>query len=122
MQPKKMRMQLAAEELLDEIDRLLPAVKRGNPKAADHLERAAQSTLFNIAEGIAAWRPKVKLDRYEIGRREVNEVRAILRRLVRQRVLTRDEARRGYNLCGAIVGMLTNAAIQIEKRRDNAEA
>ena len=87
-----MRMQLAAEELLDEIDVLLPKIAAGNANAADHLKRAAESALFNTAEGLAAWRPKVKIDRYEIARRETNEARAVVRRVVRQRVLYEAES------------------------------
>lgn len=115
MRPEKMRMQLAAEELGDEIDRLLPKVRAASPHAADHLIRSAESALFNMAEGLAAWRPKVKIDRYEIARREANEDRAILRRLVRQGALTREETQRAYNLAGAVVGMLTSATIAIQK-------
>ena len=111
-------MQLAAEELVREVDLLLPVVETVNPNAADHLQRSAESALYNTSEGIVAWRPKVKLSVYEIARRESNEVRAILRRLVIQKALTTDETRRAYNLAGALVGMLINAAKSIEKRDD----
>lgn len=109
-------MQLAAEELTAEIDRLVPLIGARNADAADHLQRSADSVLFNIGEGIAAWRPKIKLSVYEIARRESNEVRAILRRLVQKKALAPEQTRRAYNLAGAIVGMLTSAALSIEKR------
>src|SRR5688572_14234562 len=109
MRPETMRMQLAAEELADEVDLLLPKVRMRNANAADHLKRSVESALFNSGEGIAAWRPKVKIDRYEIARREANEARAILRRLVRQGILTWEQVRRAYLLAGALVGMLTRA-------------
>ena len=116
MRPEHMRMQLAAEELGDEVAKLLPIIARRNRNAADHLQRSVESVLNNMAEGIAAWRSKVKIDRYEISRREANEARAILRRLVRQGILTEDQARRAYNLAGAVIGMLTNATKAIENR------
>jgi four helix bundle protein len=116
MRPEKMRVQQAMEELVDEVDRLLPKISLANAHAADHLARSVESGLFNLAEALSAWKPKVKLARYEITRRETNEARAILRRLVRQRVLTREEAGRAYNLCGAVPGMLASASIAVEKR------
>ena len=111
-----MRMQLCAEELMEEVDRLLPKIAAKNPNAADHLKRSTESGLFNTGEAIAAWRPKVKRSTYEVARRETNEARTILRRLVREGVLTEDEARRAYNLAGALVGMLTNACKAMEQR------
>lgn len=102
---------------MGEIDRLVPIIEPLNPNAADHLRRSGESVLYNTAEGVVAWRPKVKLAVYEIARRESNEVRAILRRLVAPGIVTTDQTRRAYNLAGAIVGMLIAAAIKIEKRK-----
>lgn len=109
----------AAEALVAEADRLVPLVAPANASAADHLQRSAESAFFNTAEGVAAWRPKVKIAVYEIARREANETRAILRRLVIQKLLTRDQTRRAYNLAGALVGMLTSAARTLEREIGN---
>ena len=116
MQPERMRVYLAAEELGDEIDRLVPLIAPLNRNAADHLARSAESVLFNLGEGIEAWKPKVKIDRYEIARREANEIRAILRRVLRQGILTREQSARAYALAGVIIGMLTRASITLAKQ------
>src|SRR5687768_3153002 len=109
MGPESMRVWQAAEELCREVDAMMPLVRPYAPNAADHLERSAESTLFNIAEGVGAYKPKVKINAYEVAKKEANEVRAILRRLVIKKVLTEQQIRRAYNLAGAIIGMLTNA-------------
>ena len=109
-------MQQAAEILMAEVDALVARVRTRAANAADHLERAAESVLFNIGEGVAAHKPKGKIAAYEIARKEANEVRAILRRLVIGRRLDQKDIRRAHNLSGAIVGMLTRAIITIENR------
>jgi four helix bundle protein len=116
MRPENIRMWQAAEEMLAEIDRYLPRIRRQAANAADHLERSAESVLFNIAEGAGAYAPKVKAGAYEIAKKEANEVRAILRRLTMRRLLTSREIERAYHLAGAIIGMLTRAIIAVQAR------
>src|SRR5690606_19192842 len=94
MRPERMRMQQAAEILMAEVDALVVRVKSSAANAADHLERSAEAVLFNIGEGVAAHRPKVKIAAYEIAKREANEVRAILRRLVIGKRLDQNDIRR----------------------------
>jgi four helix bundle protein len=118
MRPERMRMWQAAEQLMAEVDRLVPRVKPHAANAADHLERSAESVLFNIGEGAGAYKPKAKINAYEIAKKEANEVRAILRRLVIKRVLTKRDIRKAYDLAGAIIGMLTGAIVKHEKRSD----
>ena len=115
-------MWLAAEELMGEIDRLLPRVGAA-PNAADHLGRCAESVLFNIGEGVGAYKPRVKIACYEVGKKEANELRAILRRLVIGRYLRQQDIQRAYTLAGAVIGMLTSAIITISNReRDREQA
>jgi len=109
-------MQQAAEILMAEVDALVARVRSRAANAADHLERSAESVLFNIGEGVAAHKPRSKIAAYEIARREANEVRAILRRLVIGKRLSHRDVQRAHNLCGAIVGMLTRAIITLENR------
>ena len=116
MRPESLRVWQAAEEVCREVDALIPFVRPCAQNAADHLERSAESTLFNIGEGVGAYRPKVKIAAYEVAKKEANEVRAILRRLVIKKALTERQIGRAYNLAGAVVGMLTNAIISLEKR------
>jgi four helix bundle protein len=114
---EKMRLQEAAEALAGEIDRVLARVRARAPRPAEHLERSADSVVFNIAEGIAAYRPAVKINAYDIARREANEIRAVLRRLHQKRALTPAELARPYHLAGACMAMLTNAIKAQEKRK-----
>jgi four helix bundle protein len=116
MRPETMRVWQAAESLMAEVDALVARVRRRSENAADHLERSAESLLFNIGEGVGAYRPKVKIAAYEVAKKEANEVRAVLRRLVIQRAVTHDQIRRPYELAGAIVGMLTAAIITLSRR------
>ena len=121
MRPEKIRFWQAAEVVMGEIDRLLPQIRPRATNAADHLERSAESGLFNIGEGVGAYKPKVKISCYEISKKEMNEVRTILRRLVIKKVLTNKEIEVAYNAAGAVIGMLTSAIIALEKRhRENA--
>ena len=118
-------MYQAAEALAAEVERLLPEATRAGASQADHLERSADSVLFNMAEGIGAFQPKVKTNAYGIARREASELRAVLRRLEIKRVFTRAEIDKAYNLAGVCLAMLTRAIITIERSdrspRDNKQ-
>ena len=115
MRPEKMRVQLACEELVDEIAGLHPMIAARNGQLADNIRRSSMSALFNVSEGLAAWNPKEKAYRYELGRRESNEARAGLRVAVRQNIVPWSDAKRAYNLTGSIVGMLVAAARAVEE-------
>jgi four helix bundle protein len=109
-------MQDTAELLAAEVDRLLLRAKRSAPKQANHLERSTDSVLFNMAEGVACYLPKMKTSAYGIARKEANEVRAVLRRLVIKGVFAMEEVQRAWDLAGACVAMLTNAIRAVEER------
>lgn len=51
---------------------------------------------------------------YELSRREASEARAILRMVVRQKILTLQDTRRACNLTGAIIAMLVSASKSVE--------
>ncbi len=95
------------------------AVRHSARNAADHLERSAESALFNIGEGAGAFQPRVKISCYEIARKELNEVRAVLRRLTIKRAATTSDTQRACNLAGATIGMLTKAIITLEQRSEH---
>lgn len=116
MRPEQMRVWQAAEALCGEVDELLPEVRSRARDAGDHLERSSNSVLFNTAEGAGAYRPKVKINAYEVAKKEANEVRAVLRRLVIKKVLQDYQIRRAYNLASAIIAMLTKAIITLQHR------
>src|SRR5688572_26982566 len=111
MRPEQMRMFQAAEALNAEIEALLPRAYARKPNAAVHLEKSADSALFNMAEGIGTFSPNAKINAYAIARKEANEVRAVLRKLVIAKVFTQAEIRKAYNLAGSVIGMLTAAII-----------
>ena len=89
---------------------------RGEPSCADHLKRCVESALFNAGEGHGAWQPRVKINSYDISKKETAEARIILRRLAIQRVFTWEEIERAYNLGGVFIGMLTSASKTVSKR------
>jgi four helix bundle protein len=109
-------MWMAAERLVGEVDRWMPRVRRHAANSASHLERSAEAVLYNIAEGVGAYPPKVKIAAYEVAKKEASEVRGILRRLVILRLLTSAQIQPAYDLAGAIVGMLTAAIKTLQQR------
>jgi four helix bundle protein len=117
MRLERMRMYVVAEQLVAEVDGLLSRVRRCAPRTADQLERAAESVLFNTAEGIGSFKPGVKINAYDIARKEANEVRAILRRLVIKKVLPHKDVQHATELAGMCVAMLTNAIKSVEARQ-----
>ncbi|HEU5210781.1 MAG TPA: four helix bundle protein [Longimicrobiales bacterium] len=116
MQYEKMRMWQAAEQYVAEVDGIVEQVRFTASNSANHLERSAESVLFNIAEGAGAYRPRVKIGCYEIARKEANEARAVLRRLVLKRVVTDERIRRAWDLGGMLMSMLTKAILTLEER------
>jgi four helix bundle protein len=122
MRPEKIRMWQAAEALVAEADRLGDKARPVARNAADHLVRSAESALFNVGEGVGAYRPKVKIAYYEIAKKEASEVRAILRRLVIRKALTREDIAHALQLAGALVGMLTAAIIRLQERAEAESA
>ena len=106
----------AAELLIGALDPLIDRARPVAANSASHLERSGESVLFNTAEGIGAFQPKVKIVSYEVAKREANEVRAILRRLDIRKIFTALEIKRAYDLAGAVIGMLTRAIIALQKR------
>jgi four helix bundle protein len=98
MRFETMRMWQPAEQFVAEVERIVECVRFAAPDPADHLERDAESVLFNIAEGAGAYRPRVKVGCYEIARKETNEARAVLRRLVLKQAVPDDRIRRACDL------------------------
>ena len=122
MRPERMRMYVAAEQLVAEVDKLLPRARERKPNAAKHLENSVESVLFNMGEGIGSYKPKVKITAYTVSRKEANEVRAVLRRLVIGHVYQQQEIQKAYDLAGVVIAMLTNAIIALEKRAEEEDA
>jgi four helix bundle protein len=118
MAAEKMRMVVAAEDFVAEVDLLLPGIRSAMAHAGDNLQRSAESALFNTAEGAGACRPRVKIAAYEVAQKEAHEARAILRLAVRRRVVTREQSTRALNLAGALIGMLTSACKTLRSREE----
>ena len=118
MRTERMRMMQAAELLIEETDRVRRLIRGVARRQADHLERSADSVLFNMSEGVASFRPRVKINAYEIARKEANEVRSILRRLVLRRAIAEPDVVLASELAGACIAMLTAAIIAVENRLD----
>jgi four helix bundle protein len=97
-----------AAELLDEMVMALVAeIPRGYGREIDQLKRASASVPHNIAEahGCEGGRRAVHL---AIARGSVDEVRSILRRLVRRGALTPQAIKRPSTLATTIAKMLTS--------------
>ena len=115
MAREKLLVERKAEELIQEVGRLLKRV--GHPcTALIHLEKAAVSTYLNIAEGSALYRPRLKANKYDIARGEANETRRALNALVLQGKLTSEEVAAADKLADSIIAMLTTMIKNLEKR------
>jgi four helix bundle protein len=98
-----------AAELLDSIVLdLIEQIPRGFSSDVDQLRRAAGSCPYNIAEATGSEQPGKKINHLEIARGSVDEVRAILRRLVRGGALTKAQIQRPCTLSRTIAKMLTS--------------
>jgi four helix bundle protein len=110
-----LRMLSAAEKLLEEVQKLLPAIRARDPGLAKQLERAVRSCLLNTSQGIGAHKPKVKVRDYDVACGESDEVRACLRAAVIRGILTPVETRKAHNLASAFYKMLTSASLKVMK-------
>ena len=115
MSREKLRVEIKAEELIAEVDRLIRMVRYPN-NACRHLENSADSTYFNLGEGVVAFKPKVKVEKYDIARREAKEVQKALRALVLKRKLREEDITHAYDIADTIIGMLTNMIKNLEAR------
>ena len=112
---RKLLVERKAEELIQEVTRLLKRV--GHPCTASiHLEKAAVSTYLNIAEGTALYRPRLKANKYDIARGEANEARRALNVLVLQGKLSKEEVALADELANSIIAMLTSMIKKLERR------
>jgi four helix bundle protein len=102
-----MRVYQAAELLDSIILELAKRIPKGFGKDVDQLKRAVGSVPYNIAEACGSEQAGRKLNHLEIARGSVDEVRAILRRLVRLGALAEAEIRRPSTLTRTIAKMLT---------------
>jgi four helix bundle protein len=112
---EKLRVEIKAEELISESQRLLFKI-RYKCNACMHLERSVNSTHFNIGEGVVAFKPKVKAEKYDIARREAKEVQKALSALVLRKKLREEDVERANDLADAVIGMLTNMIKNLEQR------
>jgi four helix bundle protein len=109
MRLENLRMYRVVELLAAEIDRLLPQIRRCAPHLADHVLRSTEAALFNIAEGAGSFKAGIKTSSYDIARKELNEIRAVLRRILARRCLRAADVTRADEYAGIGIAMLTNA-------------
>ena len=115
MTREKLLVERKAEELIEEVGRLLKRVRQPCT-AASHLEKAAVSTYLNIAEGTALYRPRLKANKYDIARGEANECRRALHTLVLQKKLSTRDIAAADKLADSIIAMLTTMIKNLETR------
>jgi four helix bundle protein len=112
---EKLRVEIAAEKLVAEIARVLRKIPY-QCDASKHLEKSGNSALFNLGEGIVAYKPRVKAGKYEIARGEAKEVEKAARALVAQRRLTQADIAQIEDLCDYLIAALTNMIKGLEAR------
>lgn len=82
---EQLRVEIMAEKLVAEIARVLRRLPYPC-NASKHLEKSGDSVLFNLGEGIVAFKPRIKAAKYGISRGEAHEVQRAARALVQDRM------------------------------------
>ena len=112
---EKLIVEQRAEELIVEVARLLRKIPY-RCKAANDLERCADSAFLNIGEAVAVFKPRKKAMKYDIARGEAKEAQRALRALVLKGKLTEEESARAHKLADEIISMLTTMIKNLEDR------
>ena len=105
---EKLRVYQAAELLDLGVLALVSKIPRGHARDTDQLKRAAASILYNIAEAYGSESPGRKATFLENARGSSDEVRAVLRRLVRANALSQADVYPLTPLTVTISKMLTS--------------
>jgi four helix bundle protein len=105
---RNLRVLQAAEQLDSMVIALVATIPKGHSKDVDQLLRAAASVPYNIAEANGCTSKGRKANHLGIARGSVDEVRAILRRLVRRGALTENAILKPSILARTIAKMLTS--------------
>jgi four helix bundle protein len=109
----KLVVERKAEELVAESARLLRRIPyRCN--AYNHLDKSVDSVHFNIGEGAALFRSRLKRNKYDIARGEAKEVQKALRSLVLRRKLSEQDIAIADDLADQIIAMLTTMIKNLE--------
>src|SRR5687767_5938345 len=98
MRPEDMRVYQAARELAKEVDKIIAKLPPGLKRIADHLERSMESAGLNLAEGLAAYRPGIKANAFEVARKETGEVRKAIERAYDKNGISKSEIERAMSL------------------------
>jgi len=106
----------AGELLVAEVDWLIPMCRGRAENACHHLGKSAESALYNTSEGVAAFKPKVKANCYEIAKREAAEVLSILKLLVTRKILVQSDIDKAWNIARSLIAMLVSAIKAQDKR------
>ena len=116
MKPEQMRVYQLMIELAAEVDGILERLPLRVAHTAKHLGNSMNSAVFNLMEGLTAFKPAVKASAFDISRRETAEVKAALRRLVMQKAQRTNQVNKQMDQANCIIGMLTNMIKQQEER------
>lgn len=105
---EKLRVYQAAELLDRGVLALVEKIPRGHAKDIDQLKRASASILYNIAEAYGSECPGRKAAFLENARGSSDELRAVLRRLVRANGLSGTDIHPLLPLTITVAKMLTS--------------
>jgi four helix bundle protein len=117
MRPEDMRVYQLARELAKEVDQIIAKLPPRLKRIADHLERSMESAGLNLAEGLAAYRPGIKANAFEVSRKETGGARKAIERAYDRNGISKPEIERAMSLANSYVGMLTVMIKQQEKRK-----
>lgn len=121
MKPEQMRVYQLCEEFQEAVDELLEQLPPEARKIVNHLDRAKESAGLSLSEGLSAFNPRVKASYFDITRRETNECKKAMRRLVRRKFAPLSATFRSSNLGDALIGAMVNMIKQQEAREENED-
>ena len=113
-----MRVYQLALELAAEVDAVVARLPLRVANTAKHLEKSMDSVIFNLMEGLTAYKPAVKASAFDITRRETSEVKGALRRLVMRQAKTIGQVQKPLEQADCLIGMLV---VMIKQQEDRDE-
>ena len=119
MKPEQMRVFQLCQELQGEIDGIMKELPEKASKIVYHMTRSNESLGFALSEGLVAYKPLVKANFFDVSRRETEEVKKGLRRIVQRGFVTVSRTAKAMSLANALIGSLVVMIKQQEERAAN---
>ena len=113
---EKLEVYKTATEFADAAEDVAQNLESGNAHIRDQLRRAAESVIYNTAEGAGEFNPREKARFYRIALRSGTESAAVLHTCLRRELCDIDKIHRTRALLKRVVKMLTSLIKSVSRR------